>query len=519
MAKAAKAAKAVPAIPQASLQAIKDPQIRQVLTAIADGLAVRNGDVGNGDQAFLTVGDLTSDTSKARAVANALAEPLASGMNQPGTPAFNLANQLIDRILGLPEWQSLFARISLLDGPDGALGSVANLLLNEARKRGASITEVQTKIQNESESRAEDVKTITAALGDNAAAIQEEARARVKDGESTAEKITNLATSTGKSITGINDALTVKTNSDNALASAINTIWGKVGSNTALVQSGTQIVTNNVGGVATKFDQLQATVTDPVTGLVKTYATLRDDFKVTNDKVNGMSGTWSVKLDLNGYVSGLSLNAVADPSGNQRSNMLFNVDTFAIGAPGHPEAVPFAIDAKTGLVSIKGNLVAEGSITGRQIAAVSVDRSKIALKAIGGAQIDDLAVDTLKIAGNSVIVGTYDEGGSNQVNSGSTILISRTINLGDNYSSGLIVNGCISLTSQENNSAGFRFYINGVRVGDQRVGLQGGWTYLVPATGFGGARAGTVTVTLEAYFLEKPYYIYSSTMSVIGGKR
>jgi hypothetical protein len=555
------ATKAVPAVSQAALQSIQDPQVRQVLRAITDGLAVRNGDLGDGQEAFLTLGDLTKSGYTATAVASALATQLGNSVKQPGTPMFDLADQLVKGILGLPEWQALFTRVSLLDAPDDTPGSLANGLLREALTRGAGISDVQAKIQTESESRAEDVKTITAALNGNAAAIQEESRARVADGVATAERITTLAASvgdnaaaikeetrvrvadgaataeqintmavnTGKSIAGIQTSLTTKTNSDNALAEAVNTLWASVGTNGALVKSGDQIVVNNVGSVATKFDQLQATVINPVSGLVDKYATLRQDYTVTNSKVDGMKGTWSIKLDLNGYVSGMSLNAVSDPSGNQRSNVLFNVDTFAVGAPGHPEKVPFAIDATTGLVSIKGDLVADGSITGRQLAAVSIDRSKLALKVIGGAQIDDAAVDTLKIAGNSVTTGTYSEGGGNYVGAGgSTTVCTASVPLDGSYNSGLIVNGVVSLWSPQNATYGIRIRINGVVSGDQRGSLQAGYPVLVPCSGFSRWAVGNTFVTLEVYNpstpssdpgANKPINVNSSTMSIFGGKR
>lgn len=554
-------AKAVPAISQAALQSIQDPQVRQVLRSIADGLAVRNGDLGDGSEAFLTLGDLTKAGYTATAVANALATQLGSGIKQPGSPMFDLADQLVKGILGLPEWQALFTRVSLLDAPDDTPGSLANGLLREALTRGADITDVQTKIQTESESRAEDVKTITAALGDNAAAIQEESRARVADGvataetiktlaasvgdnaaaikeearvrvadgEALAEQINTMAVSTGKSIAGIKDDLTVKTNNDNALASAINTLWAAVGTNGALVKSGTEIAVNNVSSVATKFDQLQATVTNPTTGLVDKYAALRQDYSVTNSKVDGMAGSWSIKLDLNGYVSGMSLNAVSSANGQTRSNILFNVDTFAIGAPGVPNKVPFAVDAKSGLVSIKGDLVADGSITGRQIAAESIDRSKLALKVVGGAQIDDLAVTTLKIAGNSVTTGTYAEGGGNYVGAGgSTTVCTASVALDASYNSGLIVNGVVSLWSPQNATYGIRIRVNGVVSGDQRGSLQGGYPVLVPCSGFSRWAVGDTYVTMEVYNPPstagdpgsgKPININSSTMSIFGGKR
>lgn len=550
--------KIIPAVSQAAIQAIADPQARAVVRAIADGLAVRNGDKGNGEHAFLTVGDLKEDKSKAAAVADAVAVQLGTGVAKPGTAMFDLADKLIDRILASPEWLALFTRIGLIDAPDTTPGSLANSLLVEARERGAAVTEVKGIIQTEKESVAQKVTTITAALGQNAAAIkteelarvtavaaeaarittmaaevgknaaaiQEESRVRADAMSAEASRVNSMVSSTNTNVAGLQTAMTTRTNSDNALASAVNTLWAKVGNNTALVQSGTQIVANNVGTAATKFDQLQATVTDPVTGNLISSAALRTEFNVTNNVVEGMKGNWSLKLDLNGFVSGMSLNASKDTAGNTRSNILFNVDTFAVGAPGRPSAVPFAIDANTGLVSIKGDLVADGSITSRHMGAYSVDRSKLAFKAVGGAQIDDLAVDTLKIAGNSVMVGVYDESGSNYVGAGSSVnLMTRTIDLGDSYNSGVIVSGVVALHAMANATYGVRVIINGQTAGDLRGSLQGGYPILTPCSGYAKVYGRYATVTLQAYNPTSApgsnvaLVIGAAHMSIMGGKR
>ena len=443
------------AVNRVSLRLIADIKTRDALTAVVDNIAVRNGEIGDGEQAFLTTGDLTDGGYKAEKVANAMARALANSADKSGSPMFSLADKLRDRIIASPEWQSLFQRIGLLDAPDTTPGSLAYQMLAEARRRGAAITTVTEAIQKESESRASEVKLITAALddnaaaiktvseavvtvdeaiarridtlasavGDNAAAIQDEAETRADEVSAQANRITTLVSETKDSIGGIESKLSTKTNNDNALVEAVNTIWAKVGSVNALVKSGDEIAVNQTGSVITKFDQLQAVVTDPVTGLVDKSAALRQEFNVTNSRIDGMRGTWSMKLDLNGYVSGMSLNATTNTEGVSRSNVLFNVDTFAVGAPGRPYEVPFAIDARTGLVGIRGDLVVRGSITSYQLAAQSVERDKLALKVIGGAQIDDLAVDTLKLANQSVTTmeqfTDWISGRANENNTGS----------------------------------------------------------------------------------------------------
>lgn len=400
----------VPAISAASILAVKDPQVREVLRAIADGIAIRNGDIGGGNEAFLTIGDLKGDPKTAHAVAEALAAPIAAGIAKPSTPLGFLADQLQQSILGSAAWLAMFARLRLIDAPDSVPGSSSYMLLQEAKARGAAITVVQNVIKTTNESLASTKETLTAAIGENAAAISTEKLVRADKDTALTQQITNVVTSTAQSFAGVQNALVTKTNNDNALASAINTMWGRVGLNSALISTGTELAVNPVGSGVTKFEQLQSVVTNPVTGLTATYAALRTDYGVINDKVTGLSGKWGVKIDLNGYVTGFGLNSGVTTGGKAESLFAIVADKFALGAPGRPDVLPFSIDAKTGLVRVDGNLLATGSVQAAGLAAYAVDRTKLALKAVGGAQIDDLAVDTLKIGRNAVTVPVHLSG-------------------------------------------------------------------------------------------------------------
>lgn len=477
---------AVRNISSAMLTGIADPNVRKIVGMIIDTNAVRNGDVGKGDEAFVTMGDLLGGGDKSKAIASAMARPIAQMIESPDPDKTALADALERRILASASWQMMFNRIELITAPDTRAGSISNRLLLEAKSRGAAITEVSRAVQQANESLAETTRTLTAAIGKSAAAIEsiertqvtvsealaetrrtliagidknaaaiiDEARARVTEREAAAEVVSRLTVrvesnageiqrvertqvtatdalteqqasyvaETGRTISGIQQQLSVKTNNDNALAQALNTLWTRIGANTALVQTGSEIVANNVGSVVTKFEQLQSVVTDPTTGLVASYAALRTEYSVTNDKLNGMAAKWSVKLDVNGYIAGLSLNAGTTPDGKSEAMFLIAADVFAVGAPGKPNIVPFAIDAQTGLVAIRGDMVVRNSITADKLAVnlikagsaliedAAITNAKIADAAITRAKIGDAQVDTLKIAGNAVTAAASASG-------------------------------------------------------------------------------------------------------------
>jgi len=406
---------AVPTVTSAQLQAVADPQVKAILRAMIDANAVRSGDIGNGDQAFLTREDLMDGGAKARAIAMALARPIAAAVSDPyNTDLTPLAQALEQRILASAAWQSMFTRLDLISAPDSLPGSMANLLLAEAKARGAAVTVVTSAVQKTNESLASTKLTLTTAIGNNAAAILEEKSARTTATDAIAQAQSIFIAATNKNVAGLQNDIVVKTNSDNALAQALNTLWTRIGANTALVQTGTQIVANNVGSVVTKFEQLQAVTTDPTTGLVAKYAVMRSEYNVINDKVSGMAAKWSVKLDLNGYISGLSLNAGVTPDGKSESMFIIAADVFAIGAPGKPNSVPFAFDAQTGLLALKGSMIATGSIQATALKArsitaesgvigdLAVTNANIANAAITSAKIGDAEIGTLKIGGNAV---------------------------------------------------------------------------------------------------------------------
>jgi hypothetical protein len=408
----------IPALSNAAISAVQDTSVRSILRSLSDYLAVRNGDTGNGKEAFLTLDDLTGDGATAQAVASALAKPIGDGIGtaKPGSPLDNLGQQLEDRILSSAAWQAMFARIDLIAAPDSVPGSASWLLLQEAKARGAAVTNVSTQLQSTAESLAKTTTTLTASIKDNAAAITQEAKVRADANTATATRLDIMATSVGQNTAAIQSEASTRVNNDNALVQAINTMWARVGSSAALVQGGTNIAVNDIGSTVTKFEQLQAIITDPVTGL-KTTAALKTDLSLTNDKVNGLSGKWGVKLDLNGYVSGVSLNSGVSTGGKAESSFLVLANTFAVGSPGKPEMVPFAIDTATGLVSIRGDLLVKKSIT----AASGV----IGDAAITNANIKNAAVDTLKIGGNAVTIPVYMEGFNDGTNFNSGSLIPR----------------------------------------------------------------------------------------------
>jgi|GEM_PF-7118912 len=359
----------VPAVPAAALNAITDANTRQVLRAITDGIAIRNGDVGKGDKAFLTMSMIKGDTGVANQITAALAPSIANSLATGNAPAMNaLADALQTSIVQSPAWQAMYQQVELIASPETVKGSFAYGLAQAASATGSAI---------------QDATTVTAQPNDIAVLANNGIYATI-----------------GSSVSAYTMEQSYRVNKDNSLASAINTIWASIGGNTALIQDYQLASVNANGATATQWNQVQAAITDPVTGNPISSAVLQQTLNATNTNVSGLSAKWGVSMNLStpgkAYVAGVSLNSAVNVTGVTSSSFLVLADQFAVGSPGRSDIVPFAIDSATGLVSIRGDLVVKNSITASSLAANTITAQS--------GVIANAAVQTLQIGANSVTV-------------------------------------------------------------------------------------------------------------------
>ena len=143
-----------------------------------------------------------------------------------------------------------------------------------------------------------------------------------------------------------------------------------------------------------------ATTPGSVAARIQTEAITR----ATTD--NGLLAQYTVKTDVNGYVSGFGLaNTLKDAT--PYSNFIFKADQFAFGAPGYGNAYPFVIQASATTVNgvpvpagvyIDAAYIKNGTITSAKIGTAAIDSAKIADAAIVTAKIADANITAAKIA-------------------------------------------------------------------------------------------------------------------------
>lgn len=147
------------------------------------------------------------------------------------------------------------------------------------------------------------------------------------------------------------------------------------------------------------------------------------------DDVTGLSAQYTVKVDVNGYVSGFGLASTAT-DGVPTSEFIVNADKFAVVTPGQPGKHPFTI----------------GQVNG--VTKTVIDSALIADASIGSAHITDASVGTLAIAGNAVTVASSATG---------TTQASTTITVPTGAASQPVIISVSALNSQ-NGAAGYTNY-------------------------------------------------------------
>lgn len=391
--------KGVPGVPLAALNAIQDPNTRDVLTAIVDGWNVRNGDAGQGDSRFITkgeIGDLVVTT-----IGNNFGYGLG-GARRPTNMDWiqQLLRDLQAEIMNSRLWTELGERIQGVNTDlvreqqerVAAVQQVANDLAAEAATRlgfdqvhGSAINALTTT----TETQATQISGLTTRIGGAENTIinlqqttQAQATAltqltsRMNGAESS---ITSLQTTTANQAQSLNSLITrmggaesnistlntttanqansidilftrlygaeaaisleqtTRANSDNAITNSVATQFSQVNGNLAALQSQQNTTANNVAALSSSVTTLQAT-----TG--ENRALIQQEAIARTNADNDIYGKYSVKIDVNGYVAGFGL--IAEGNNAVRSSFIVRADSFAIGSPsgpGIPARVPFIV--------------------------------------------------------------------------------------------------------------------------------------------------------------------------------
>ncbi|AOY90564.1 hypothetical protein BKK79_01005 [Cupriavidus sp. USMAA2-4] len=222
-------------------------------------------------------------------------------------------------------------------------------------------------------------------------------------------------------------------------------------------------------GVIAQLDEERTVRSDAVASLVQQVTTLtagvdantaalQQEAQVRADADGHLMGQWSVKTDINGYVSGFGLMSTAN-NDVPFSGFIVRADRFAIGSPsgpGVPSRIPFIVVTTEQWVNgyrvppgvyIDAAAISVASIGEAQIQFAAIKQAHIHGAAIGSAQIQDAAItnakignaeiDTLKLQGETVTIPRAATGTGNMGNvasvyvpgGASAVVVSGTVNV------------------------------------------------------------------------------------------
>lgn len=173
----------VPSIPP--LSSISDPSTRSVLQAIVDGLRVRNGELGDGNEKFLTVADLTAATSGSQSVVTSRGTS-RSVATEASQAVANVIKKLSDSVMQSRIWKELDERIVRIDTPEWFQGKV-----------GGAIKAVENIIESGNQAMAQQLTTAITNINGNIALVQDELTAASDLVGATASNVTTLQTKVG----------------------------------------------------------------------------------------------------------------------------------------------------------------------------------------------------------------------------------------------------------------------------------------------------------------------------------
>lgn len=264
----------LPGLPAVNAQ---DPALRNWINAVSERLEVREGSRGNPWERAVTIREI-KDTLE---VIDKLKEPKKSDDRSVsidlggGLSASVAIDRFVESIKATRLYRDLMKR---LDDPtrfDDVVKDVRDILLrsiaDEAAKRGADIRRMETVIQDANRSLAYTVEEITAALGANAAGVREVTFAFADASQAQAGKITQLEASLGN-----------------------------------YYADGTS------GRVA-----------------------LEQQLGVFGDRVDGLRGQYTVKIQAGNKLAGFGLAADEDPQGRGNSAFIISADKFAVVLPSY----------------------------------------------------------------------------------------------------------------------------------------------------------------------------------------
>lgn len=198
----------IPSMPP--LSSIQDENTRVAIEALISGWRVRNGEIGDGSEKFLTVNDLVSGLSGS-GIQNYQNFGTVLGTNIPPSARWisSLLQRIDDSISQSYLWKKLGEQLEWIETPEWFAG-----------KFGAAIKTEQIQRQTETAALSSAITTAVTNINGNIALVQEELTATSDLAGATARAVTQLQTDVGGVRTTAQNALTLSQTTEGTIRGA-----------------------------------------------------------------------------------------------------------------------------------------------------------------------------------------------------------------------------------------------------------------------------------------------------------
>lgn len=203
------------------------------------------------------------------------------------------------------------------------LGQTASSLVVSSGSNTAAVLSEQQARATESAAAAGAAASMSASTASTVAAIQTEQAVRSASDAATASASSALAATTANTVAGLVTEQAARATSDAATAQAVASLAASASNTQAAIQSEQEVRADSVEAVALNVTTLQARM-DSVGG----GASLEVRAAAVDSAITGLRAEYTVKLDVEGYVSGYGIYGAAGGS-----EFIANVGRFAVTSP------------------------------------------------------------------------------------------------------------------------------------------------------------------------------------------
>lgn len=284
--------------------------------------------------------------------------------------------------------------------------SVTAAVSRVAAAEAAIVTEQTTRATADS-ALGTSLSAITARVGTAEAAIVSEQTARATADTALTTSLNAVTATLGTTQANVANEINVRASQDMVLASAINTLWSSIGGSTAVIQDGSLASATPSSSVATRWNQVVASVTDPNTGNVNSTSIKEDLNSYASNADGKFNSIYSVRAQVavggQTVVGGFGLAATAGAASGGGPTIDFGVraDKFLIAATSETPnaAAQIAQGSAIPFMVLTTSQVVNGAIYGP---GVYIKKAVIGDATIGTAQIANAAITTAKIGDASI---------------------------------------------------------------------------------------------------------------------